>query len=186
LLQNLIMTQILAFHNRYCTLYTLPDYLLTIKGRFMQHRKGFLVWLAGLSVLGFLATDMLACQPSRPFRKTCKRRHPQWCQPESVPRGFRDKRSCCGGHCLTAMAVKPILLAGLTIFAIGYLSGVAVGDGTALLVLRFVPSVPQLSHGRRWSLTTIQRIGTNQCTIMPLVELSPALAPLWQLAVGAL
>jgi hypothetical protein len=44
------------------SLHSAPSYLLN-KEVMQQPGKGFLVWLAGLSVLGFLATDMLPALP---------------------------------------------------------------------------------------------------------------------------
>ena len=155
----------------------------------MQPGKGFLVWLAGLSVLGFLATDMYlpALAAIQEDLQT----------PASVVSaslslflaGFAVAQLLWGPRS-DRYGRKPILLSGLTIFAIGCIGMLWVRDGTTLLVLRFVQAVGVCAAAVTWQAMVTdyypaQRTNRIFATIMPLVGLSPALAPLlgsWLLA----
>ena len=155
----------------------------------MQPGKGFLVWLAGLSVLGFLATDMYlpAFAAIQEDLQT----------PASVVSaslslflaGFAVAQ-LLWGPLSDRYGRKPILLSGLTIFAIGCIGMLWVRDGTTLLVLRFVQAVGVCAAAVTWQAMVTdyypaQRTNRIFATIMPLVGLSPALAPLlgsWLLA----
>src|SRR5690606_31162269 len=75
------------------------------------------------------------------------------------------------------------LLAGLAIFALGCLGMLWVRDATWLLVLRFIQAVGVCAAAVTWqALVTdyypASRTNRIFATIMPLVGLSPALAPL--------
>lgn len=155
----------------------------------MQPGKGFLVWLAGLSVLGFLATDMYlpAFAAIQQDLQT----------PASVVSaslslflaGFAVAQ-LLWGPLSDRYGRKPILLTGLTIFAIGCLGMLWVRDGATLLVLRFVQAVGVCAAAVTWQAMVTdyypaQRTNRIFAAIMPLVGLSPALAPLlgsWLLA----
>lgn len=155
----------------------------------MQPGKGFLVWLAGLSVLGFLATDMYlpAFAAIQQDLQT-----PASAVSASLSlflAGFAVAQ-LLWGPLSDRHGRKPILLAGLTIFAIGCLGMLWVRDGTTLLVLRFVQAVGVCAAAVTWQAMVTdyypaQRTNRIFATIMPLVGLSPALAPLlgsWLLA----
>ena len=155
----------------------------------MQPGKGFLVWLAGLSVLGFLATDMYlpAFAAIQQDLQT-----PASAVSASLSlflAGFAVAQ-LLWGPLSDRYGRKPILLAGLTIFAIGCLGMLWVRDGTTLLVLRFVQAVGVCAAAVTWQAVVTdyypaQRTNRIFATIMPLVGLSPALAPLlgsWLLA----
>ncbi len=155
----------------------------------MQPGKGFLVWLAGLSVLGFLATDMYlpAFAAIQQDLQT-----PASAVSASLSlflAGFAVAQ-LLWGPLSDRYGRKPILLAGLTIFAIGCLGMLWVRDGTTLLVLRFVQAVGVCAAAVTWQAMVTdyypaQRTNRIFATIMPLVGLSPALAPLlgsWLLA----
>ncbi|WP_354691336.1 purine nucleoside transporter PunC [Phytobacter sp. RSE-02] len=155
----------------------------------MQPGKGFLVWLAGLSVLGFLATDMYL---------------PAFADIQQDLNTSAAAVSATLSLFLAGFAVaqlvwgplsdrygrKPILLSGLAIFAVGCLGMLWVQDAVWLLVLRFVQAVGVCAAAVTWqALVTdhypAQRTNRIFATIMPLVGLSPALAPLlgsWILA----
>ena len=155
----------------------------------MQPGKGFLVWLAGLSVLGFLATDMYlpAFAAIQEDLQT-----PASAVSASLSlflAGFAVAQ-LLWGPLSDRYGRKPILLIGLAIFAIGCLGMLWVRDGTTLLVLRFVQAVGVCAAAVTWQAMVTdyyppQRTNRIFATIMPLVGLSPALAPLlgsWLLA----
>ncbi len=85
---------------------------------------------------------------------------------------------------------KPILLTGLAIFAISCLGMLWVRDATLMLVLRFIRAIGVCAAAVTWQAMVTdyypaQRTNRIFATIMPLVGLSPALAPLlgsWLLA----
>lgn len=155
----------------------------------MQPGKGFLVWLAGLSVLGFLATDMYL---------------PAFADIQQDLNTSAAAVSATLSLFLAGFAVaqlvwgplsdrygrKPVLLSGLSIFALGCLGMIWVQDAVWLLVLRFIQAVGVCAAAVTWqALVTdhypAQRTNRIFATIMPLVGLSPALAPLlgsWILA----
>ncbi|AST79798.1 TPA: Bcr/CflA family multidrug efflux MFS transporter [Citrobacter farmeri] len=148
----------------------------------MQPGKGFLVWLAGLSVLGFLATDMYL---------------PAFAAIQSDLQTPASAVSASLSLFLAGFAVaqllwgplsdrygrKPILLLGLSIFALGSLGMLWVESATGLLVLRFIQAVGVCAATVIWQALVTDyypspRINRIFATIMPLVGLSPALAPL--------
>ncbi|HFK4476495.1 TPA: purine nucleoside transporter PunC [Citrobacter sedlakii] len=148
----------------------------------MQPGKGFLIWLAGLSVLGFLATDMYL---------------PAFAAIQSDLQTPASAVSASLSLFLAGFAVaqllwgplsdrygrKPILLSGLAIFALGSLGMLWVESAAALLVLRFVQAVGVCAATVIWQALVTdyypsQKINRIFATIMPLVGLSPALAPL--------
>ena len=151
--------------------------------------KGFLVWLGGLSVLGFLATDMYlpAFAAMQEDLQT-----PAAAISASLSvflAGFAFAQ-LLWGPLSDRFGRKPILLTGLAIFAVGCVGMLWVRDATWLLVLRFVQAVGVCAAAVTWqALVTdyypASRTNRIFATIMPLVGLSPALAPLlgsWLLA----
>lgn len=148
----------------------------------MQPNKGFLVWLGGLSVLGFLATDMYlpAFAAMQQDLQT-----PAAAISASLSlflAGFALAQ-LLWGPLSDRYGRKPILLLGLTIFALGCLGMLWVRDATWLLVLRFVQAFGVCAAAVTWqALVTdyypASRVNRIFATIMPLVGLSPALAPL--------
>jgi len=155
----------------------------------VQPHKGFLVWLGGLSVLGFLATDMYlpAFAAMQEDLQT-----PAAAISASLSlflAGFAIAQ-LLWGPLSDRFGRKPVLLLGLTIFAVGCLGMLWVRDATWLLVLRFVQAVGVCAAAVTWqALVTdyypASRTNRIFATIMPLVGLSPALAPLlgsWILA----
>ncbi|CZV15235.1 Bcr/CflA subfamily drug resistance transporter [Enterobacter hormaechei] len=155
----------------------------------MQPRKGFLVWLGGLSVLGFLATDMYlpAFAAMQEDLQT-----PAAAISASLSlflAGFAFAQ-LLWGPLSDRFGRKPVLLLGLAIFAVGCLGMLWVRDAAWLLALRFIQAVGVCAAAVTWqALVTdyypASRTNRIFATIMPLVSLSPALAPLlgsWILA----
>ncbi|EPL3844734.1 purine nucleoside transporter PunC [Klebsiella aerogenes] len=147
-----------------------------------QPGKGFLVWLGGLSVLGFLATDMYL---------------PAFAAIQQDLNASAASVSASLSLFLAGFALgqlfwgplsdrygrKPILLTGLAIFALGCLGMLWVSDATLMLVLRFVQAIGVCAAAVTWQAMVTdyypaQRTNRIFATIMPLVGLSPALAPL--------
>ncbi|EOC0112124.1 purine nucleoside transporter PunC [Cronobacter sakazakii] len=148
----------------------------------MRPDKGFLCWLAGLSVLGFLATDMYLSA----FAVIEADLH-------TAPSAISASLSLfLAGFALAQLVWgplsdrfgrRPVLLAGLGIFALGCLGTVWVESAGALLALRFIQAVGVCSAAVSWQALVTDRYPAQQArrifaTIMPLVGLSPALAPL--------
>ncbi|HCR0832859.1 purine nucleoside transporter PunC [Klebsiella aerogenes] len=147
-----------------------------------QPGKGFLVWLGGLSVLGFLATDMYL---------------PAFAAIQQDLNASAASVSASLSLFLAGFALgqlfwgplsdrygrKPILLTGLAIFALGCLGMLWVRNATLMLVLRFVQAIGVCAAAVTWQAMVTdyypaQRTNRIFATIMPLVGLSPALAPL--------
>jgi len=151
--------------------------------------KGFLVWLAGLSVLGFLATDMYLPAFTAIQQDLNTPASAVSASLSLFLAGFALAQ-LAWGPLSDRFGRKPILLCGLGLFAFGCLGMLWVRDGTTLLALRFVQAVGVCAAAVTWqTLVTdyypAQRVNRIFATIMPLVGLSPALAPLlgsWILA----
>ncbi|HCQ4421566.1 TPA: Bcr/CflA family multidrug efflux MFS transporter [Escherichia coli] len=148
----------------------------------MQPGKRFLVWLAGLSVLGFLATDMYlpAFAAIQADLQT-----PASAVSASLSlflAGFAAAQ-LLWGQLSDRYGRKLVLLIGLTIFALGSLGMLWVENAATLLVLRFVQAVGVCAAAVIWQALVTdyypsQKVNRIFATIMPLVGLSPALAPL--------
>lgn len=148
----------------------------------MQPGKRFLVWLAGLSVLGFLATDMYlpAFAAIQADLQT-----PASAVSASLNlflAGFAAAQ-LLWGPLSDRYGRKPVLLIGLTIFALGSLGMLWVENAATLLVLRFVQAVGVCAAAVIWQALVTdyypsQKVNRIFAAIMPLVGLSPALAPL--------
>lgn len=155
----------------------------------MQPGNGFLVWLAGLSVLGFLATDMYLPAFSAIQQDLDTSSAVVSATLSLFLAGFAIAQ-LVWGPLSDRYGRKPILLAGLAIFALGCLGTLWVRDATLLLVLRFLQAVGVCAATVSWqALVTdnypAHRVNRIFATIMPLVGLTPALAPLlgaWILA----
>lgn len=148
----------------------------------MQPGKRFLVWLAGLSVLGFLATDMYlpAFAAIQADLQT-----PASAVSASLSlflAGFAAAQ-LLWGPLSDRYGRKLVLLIGLTIFALGSLGMLWVENAATLLVLRFVQAVGVCAAAVIWQALVTdyypsQKVNRIFATITPLVGLSPALAPL--------
>nr|WP_276556880.1 purine nucleoside transporter PunC [Enterobacter hormaechei] len=171
------------------SLHSAPTYTCLLRRKKVQPRKGFLVWLGGLSVLGFLATDMYlpAFAAMQEDLQT-----PAAAISASLSlflAGFAFAQ-LLWGPLSDRFGRKPVLLLGLAIFAAGCLGMLWVRDAAWLLALRFIQAVGVCAAAVTWqALVTdyypASRTNRIFATIMPLVGLSPALAPLlgsWILA----
>lgn len=148
----------------------------------MRTGKLLLGWLAGLSVLGFLATDMYlpAFAAIQQDLQT-----PASAVSASLSlflAGFAIAQ-LVWGPLSDRYGRKPVLLAGLAIFAAGCLGMLWVRDATMMLVLRFIQAVGVCAATVTWQAMVTDyypahRVNRIFATIMPLVGLSPALAPL--------
>ena len=148
----------------------------------MQPGKRFLVWLAGLRVLGFLATDMYlpAFAAIQADLQT-----PASAVSASLSlflAGFAAAQ-LLWGPLSDRYGRKPVLFIGLTIFALGSLGMLWVENAATLLILRFVQAVGVCAAAVIWQALVTdyypsQKVNRIFATIMPLVGLSPALAPL--------
>lgn len=154
-----------------------------------QPGKGFLVWLAGLSVLGFLATDMYLPAFSAIQQDLNTSAASVSASLSLFLAGFAIGQ-LFWGPLSDRYGRKPILLTGLAIFAISCLGMLWGRDATLMLVLRFIQAIGVCAAAVTWQAMVTdyypaQRTNRIFATIMPLVGLSPALAPLlgsWLLA----
>lgn len=172
------------------SLHSAASYLHQKKENFMQQPgKGFLVWLAGLSVLGFLATDMYLPAFSA-IQQDLNTSAASVSASLSVFLAGFALGQLFWGPVSDRYGRKPVLLSGLAIFAVGCLGMLWVEDATLMLALRFVQAIGVCAAAVTWQAMVTdyypaQRTNRIFATIMPLVGLSPALAPLlgsWLLA----
>ncbi|MGE0970302.1 purine nucleoside transporter PunC [Klebsiella sp. WOUb02] len=154
-----------------------------------QPGKGFLVWLAGLSVLGFLATDMYLPAFSAIQQDLHTSAASVSASLSVFLAGFAVGQ-LFWGPVSDRYGRRPVLLSGLAIFAVGCLGMLWVRDANLMLALRFVQAIGVCAAAVTWQAMVTdyypaQRTNRIFATIMPLVGLSPALAPLlgsWLLA----
>ncbi|ELY4525248.1 Bcr/CflA family multidrug efflux MFS transporter [Cronobacter turicensis] len=148
----------------------------------MRPDKGFLCWMAGLSVLGFLATDMYL--PAFAVIEADLHTAPSAISASlSLFLAGFALAQLVWGPLSDRFGRRPVLLAGLGIFALACLGTVWVETAGALLALRFIQAVGVCSAAVSWQALVTDRYPAQQArrifaTIMPLVGLSPALAPL--------
>lgn len=140
------------------------------------------MWLAGLSVLGFLATDMYL-----PAFAVIQQDLGTGASAVSASLSLFLAGFAVGqlvwGPLSDRYGRKPVLLTGLSIFAVGCLGMLWVENAAMLLALRFVQAIGVCAAAVTWqALVTdyypASRTNRIFATIMPLVALSPALAPL--------
>ncbi|HHT8827249.1 TPA: purine nucleoside transporter PunC [Yersinia enterocolitica] len=148
----------------------------------MKTTSSFMFYLAGLSMLGYLATDMYL-----PAFGTMQQELQTSAGSISASlsiflAGFAIAQ-LIWGPVSDKIGRKPVLLAGLGLFAIGCLGILWVETAAQLLVLRFIQAVGVCSAAVSWQALVVDRYRDGKAnrvfaTIMPLVALSPALAPL--------
>ena len=165
------------------SLHSAASYLYTNYENVMsQPGKGFLVWLAGLSVLGFLATDMYL--PSfAAMQQDLNTSAASISASLSLFLAGFALGQLFWGPLSDRYGRKPVLLSGLAIFAAGCLGMLWVHNATLMLALRFLQAIGVCAAAVTWQAMVAdyypaQRTNRIFATIMPLVGLSPALAPL--------
>ena len=147
-----------------------------------QPGKGFLVWLAGLSVVGFLATDMYLPAFAAMQQDLNTSAASVSASLSLFLAGFALGQ-LFWGPISDRYGRKPVLLSGLAIFAVGCLGMLWVRDAGLMLALRFIQALGVCAAAVTWQAMVTdyypaQRTNRIFAAIMPLVGLSPALAPL--------
>ncbi|AJJ71603.1 purine nucleoside transporter PunC [Yersinia pseudotuberculosis] len=148
----------------------------------MKTSSSFMFYLAGLSMLGYLATDMYLPAFGAMQRELQTTAGAISASLSIFLAGFAIAQ-LIWGPLSDKLGRKPVLLAGLGLFAIGCLGMLWVENATQLLVLRFIQAVGVCSAAVSWQALVVDRYRDGKAnrvfaTIMPLVALSPALAPL--------
>lgn len=148
----------------------------------MQPGRGFLCWLAGLSVLGFLATDMYLPAFAAIQQDLNAPAAAISASLSLFLAGFAVAQ-LAWGPLSDRYGRRPVLLTGLALFAAASLGMLWVRDAASLLALRFIQAIGVCAATVIWqTLVTdyypAHRVNRIFATIMPLVGLSPALAPL--------
>lgn len=148
----------------------------------MKPSFGFMIYLAGLSMLGFLATDMYL--PAFSAMQTSLMTSPGMISASlSIFLGGFAIGQLLWGPLSDRIGRKPVLLLGLTLFAVGCLGVIWVENVRALLALRFLQAMGVCAAAVTWQAIVVDRFSADVAkktfaSIMPLVALSPALAPL--------
>jgi Bcr/CflA subfamily drug resistance transporter len=139
-------------------------------------------YLAGLSMLGFLAIDMYL--PAFGFMsKELGTSEGAISASLSVFLAGFAFAQLLWGQLSDRLGRKPVLLIGLSLFCVSCLGIFWITDATQLLILRFFQAVGVCSATVSWQALVIDRYDGERvkrvfAMIMPLVALSPALAPL--------
>ncbi|MFC0141837.1 purine nucleoside transporter PunC [Erwinia mallotivora] len=144
--------------------------------------KGFTVYLALLSVSGFLATDMYLPAFGVMQQDLNTSAGMVGASLSLFLAGFASAQ-LFWGPLSDRIGRKPVLLMGLGLFVISCAAMWWVSSATALLVWRFLQAVGVCAAAVTWQALVMDRYSAAQAnrmfaTIMPLVALSPALAPL--------
>ncbi|MBF7993164.1 purine nucleoside transporter PunC [Rahnella laticis] len=148
----------------------------------MKPSLGFMLYLAGLSMLGFLATDMYL--PAFSAMQTSLMTSPGMISASlSIFLGGFAIGQLLWGPLSDKIGRKPVLLIGLALFVVGCLGVLWVENVRALLALRFLQAVGVCAAAVTWQALVVDRFSADVAkktfaSIMPLVALSPALAPL--------
>ncbi|WP_174847737.1 purine nucleoside transporter PunC [Yersinia artesiana] len=148
----------------------------------MKTTSSFMFYLAGLSMLGYLATDMYLPAFGAMQQELQTSAGSISASLSIFLAGFAIAQ-LIWGPVSDKIGRKPVLLAGLGLFAIGCLGVLWVETAAQLLVLRFIQAVGVCSAAVSWQALVVDRYRDGKAnrvfaTIMPLVALSPALAPL--------
>ncbi|QKJ04413.1 purine nucleoside transporter PunC [Yersinia mollaretii] len=148
----------------------------------MKTTPSFMFYLAGLSMLGYLATDMYLPAFGAMQQELQTSAGSISASLSIFLAGFAIAQ-LIWGPVSDKLGRKPVLLAGLGLFALGCLGILWVETATQLLILRFIQAVGVCSAAVSWQALVVDRYRDGKAnrvfaTIMPLVALSPALAPL--------
>lgn len=148
----------------------------------MLSNKGFMPYLALLSMLGFLATDMYL--PAFGAMQQTFNTSPGLISASMslFLAGFAVGQ-LFWGPLSDRLGRKPVLLAGLAMFGVGCAGMLWVNDIYLMLALRFTQAIGVCAAAVSWQALVVDRYPAARAskvfaTIMPLVALSPALAPL--------
>lgn len=148
----------------------------------MQHPKLFFVYLALLSMLGFLATDMYL-----PAFTAIQESLSTTANKVSASLSLFLAGFCCAqlfwGPLSDKIGRRSVLCCGLALFTLSCLAVAWVSDARVLLVLRFLQATGVCAAAVCWQSLVLDHFPKEKAhkmfaAIMPLVALSPALAPL--------
>ncbi|MDU3890531.1 MAG: Bcr/CflA family efflux MFS transporter, partial [Serratia liquefaciens] len=148
----------------------------------MRNSFGFMFYLAGLSMLGYLATDMYLPAFGMMQQDLQISAGAISASLSIFLAGFAFAQ-LLWGPLSDRLGRKPVLLIGLALFALGCLGMLWVQNAVQLWSLRFIQAIGVCSAAVTWQALVIDRYREGKAnrvfaTIMPLVALSPALAPL--------
>ncbi|MGL5386396.1 MAG: purine nucleoside transporter PunC [Serratia sp. (in: enterobacteria)] len=143
---------------------------------------GFMFYLAGLSMLGYLATDMYLPAFGAMQQDLQISAGAISASLSIFLAGFAFAQ-LLWGPLSDRIGRKPVLLIGLALFAVGCLGMLWVENVVQLWSLRFIQAIGVCSAAVTWQAIVVDRYRDGKANrvfaaIMPLVALSPALAPL--------
>lgn len=143
---------------------------------------GLLFYLSGLSMLGYLATDMYLPAFGVMQQELQISAGAISASLSIFLAGFAFAQ-LLWGPLSDKLGRKPVLLIGLTLFGLGCLGMLWVQTALQLWCLRFIQAIGVCSAAVSWQALVVDRYRGSRAnqifaTIMPLVALSPALAPL--------
>ncbi|QTL41442.1 Bcr/CflA family multidrug efflux MFS transporter [Xenorhabdus budapestensis] len=142
----------------------------------------FMFYLAGLSMLGYLAIDMYLPAFDAMAKDLGASEGAISASLSVFLAGFAVAQ-LLWGQLSDRLGRKPVLLIGLSLFCLSCLGMLWITDATQLLILRFIQAVGVCSAAVSWQALVVDRYNAERtkrvfAMIMPLVALSPALAPL--------
>ncbi|CDG17554.1 purine nucleoside transporter PunC [Xenorhabdus doucetiae] len=142
----------------------------------------FMFYLAGLSMLGYLAIDMYLPAFDAMKAELGTSTNVIGASLSIFLAGFAFAQ-LLWGQLSDRLGRKPVLIIGLSLFSISCLGMLWITDPVQLLVLRFMQAVGVCSAAVTWQALVVDRYDAERtkrvfAMIMPLVALSPALAPL--------
>ena len=148
----------------------------------MKNSFGFTCYLAGLSMLGYLAMDMYLPAFGALRSELGLSAGAVGASLSIFLAGFAVGQ-LLWGPLSDRLGRKPVLLAGLSLFALGCVGMFWVQDSVLLLSLRFIQAIGICAAAVTWQALVIDRYPADEANrvfagIMPLMGLSPALAPL--------
>ncbi|MFP3517030.1 purine nucleoside transporter PunC [Pseudomonas sp. SIMBA_077] len=148
----------------------------------MKNSFGFTCYLAGLSMLGYLAMDMYLPAFGTLRSELGLSAGAVGASLSIFLAGFAFGQ-LIWGPLSDRLGRKPILLAGLSLFALGCLGMLFVNNAALLLGLRFIQAIGICAAAVTWQALVVDRYPADRANrvfagIMPLMGLSPALAPL--------